>query len=57
MSSHAKLIYLLVTMLTCMVSSDIYSKQVIEISSQSRFDSLTSIITHQLEKGEKDIYI
>ena len=57
MGDYTKLIYWIVGILMCIASSKVYSKQVIEISSQSRFDSLTSIITHQLEKGEKDIYI
>ena len=57
MRNYTKLIYWIVGILTCIASSEVYSRQVIEISSQSRFDSLTSIITHQLEMGEKDIYI
>ena len=57
MMMFRKVIYLIVGIFVCVLPSDVYSRQVIEISSQSRFDSLTSIIISQLEKGEKDIYI
>lgn len=57
MGKYTKLIHLIVGILACMVSTDIHCRQVIEINSQGGFDSLTSIIIHQLEIGERDVFV
>ncbi len=49
--------YLVVCFMACAVCSDVYSRRVIDVWSQSQFDSLTSIITRQLESGERDIHV
>ncbi len=57
MMMFRKVIYLIVGIFVCILPSDVYSRRVIDVWSQSQFDSLTSIITRQLESGERDIHV
>ncbi|MBR1468188.1 MAG: right-handed parallel beta-helix repeat-containing protein [Bacteroidaceae bacterium] len=57
MTTSAKSRYLLACIMACVFCADAYSRQVIEVMSQSRFDSLSYIIGRQLEAGERDVCI